>query len=63
MVSKALIEELRAIFREDYLVELTQEEGFGIANLLTGYFRCLIKIDKNKQLKVNENDNAKSKTT
>ena len=41
MVSKELLEELRAILKEDYQLEVDQSGLFEIGNSLVGFFELL----------------------
>lgn len=48
MISQKLVDELRVIFKEDYDVDMTNEEARESAENLVKYTELLIKIDKNK---------------
>lgn len=45
MVSPELVEELRMIIKEDYLIELQLQEASEIANTLVNFFSLLTKIE------------------
>lgn len=45
MVSPELVEELRMIIKEDYLIELQLQEVSEVANTLVNFFNLLTKIE------------------
>lgn len=58
MVSQKLLDELKTIILEDYMVDLSIPEVAEIADDLVGYFNLLAKIDYREKIK-NNNDNNK----
>jgi hypothetical protein len=57
MVSQELLSELRVIIKEDYSVELSDDELSDVATTLVGYYDLLAKLDQSKQ-KEDENDGS-----
>lgn len=60
MISTPLVEELKIIIKEDYQLELSQEEASEVASTLVEYFELLVKMDsetknEDKEEEVNQN--------
>jgi len=52
--SQEQLNELKNILEEDYEIELTQKDLFGVACSLVGYFDLLAKIDNRDKIKNNK---------
>ncbi|GEM_PF-3691844 len=51
MISPQLIDELKTIIKEEYMVELFENETYDLAQMLIGSFELLIKSDaQNKSI-------------
>lgn len=46
MLSKKLVEEYKQIVKEEYKIELTDQEAFEQATNLVNFFDLLVKIDQ-----------------
>ncbi len=51
MISPQRVQELKKIFKEDYKVELTDEEAQDAGQKLVDYFSILIEIDRKAKAK------------
>lgn len=57
MISKATIEEMRQILKEDYGKDVSQSEASEITRNLVSYFDLLAKINHRKKIKNNHDYN------
>lgn len=56
MVSQALLEELKVIIKEDYGIELPQDELSEFGNFLVGLYELLAKMDQKNNEGENNNE-------